>query len=176
MVLVGNMKKACELCERMATVHCESDEASLCWHCDAAVHSANFLVARHSRKLLCHVCQSSTSSSVSGGKVGPAVSLCPQCVNRRICGENSGEDEETAVEMEDNQVVPWSPPPMLATESSTSTSESDGGGGGGGSGEEVNSKKRCRLEISSSNHPPLVRISHCILLISFLFVDIETQR
>ncbi|KAL7128869.1 hypothetical protein ABFS83_13G022800 [Erythranthe nasuta] len=70
------MKKACELCEKMARIRCEADEASLCWDCDAKVHAANFLVARHSRNLLCHVCQSPTPWSASGAKVGPAVSFC----------------------------------------------------------------------------------------------------
>ncbi|KAL4347120.1 hypothetical protein GQ457_17G024250 [Hibiscus cannabinus] len=36
--------KSCELCMSAATTYCESDQASLCWHCDAKVHGANFLV------------------------------------------------------------------------------------------------------------------------------------
>ncbi|KAG6754768.1 hypothetical protein POTOM_040562 [Populus tomentosa] len=44
--------KRCELCDSLAKVYCESDQANLCWDCDANVHSANFLVAKHSRSLL----------------------------------------------------------------------------------------------------------------------------
>ncbi|KAB1210083.1 hypothetical protein CJ030_MR6G011341 [Morella rubra] len=52
--------KKCELCKVPARTYCESDQASLCWDCDAKVHGANFLVARHYRTLLCHACQSQT--------------------------------------------------------------------------------------------------------------------
>ncbi|KAK7852193.1 b-box domain protein 31 [Quercus suber] len=92
--------KKCELCDSPAKMFCESDQASLCWDCDAQVHGANFLVAKHSRRLLCHVCQSLTPWSGSGPKLLPTVSVY---------------DEE-------NQVVPWSstPPPQA---SSSSTSE-----------------------------------------------------
>ncbi|KAK3014362.1 hypothetical protein RJ639_009084 [Escallonia herrerae] len=46
--------KRCELCNSIARMYCESDQASLCWDCDARIHSANFLVAKHLRTLLCH--------------------------------------------------------------------------------------------------------------------------
>ncbi|KAK3032626.1 hypothetical protein RJ639_036586 [Escallonia herrerae] len=52
--------KRCELCNSIARMYCESDQASLCWDCDARIHSANFLVAKHLRTLLCHSCQSMT--------------------------------------------------------------------------------------------------------------------
>ncbi|KAK9082901.1 hypothetical protein Scep_029372 [Stephania cephalantha] len=52
----------------------ESDQASMCWYCDSNVHCANFLVARHSRRLLCHSCQS------IGAKLGPTVSVCERCM------------------------------------------------------------------------------------------------
>lgn len=48
--------KLCELCSAAAAVHCPSDSAYLCFPCDAAVHSANFLVARHLRSSLCSTC------------------------------------------------------------------------------------------------------------------------
>ncbi|XP_019054700.1 PREDICTED: zinc finger protein CONSTANS-LIKE 9 [Nelumbo nucifera] len=73
--------KECELCNHPARMFCESDQASLCWDCDAKVHGANFLVARHSRSLLCHVCQSPTPWKASGAKLGPTVSVCEKCVN-----------------------------------------------------------------------------------------------
>ncbi|KAJ8628387.1 hypothetical protein MRB53_021694 [Persea americana] len=71
--------KDCELCESPARMYCESDQAILCWGCDAKVHSANFLVARHSRNLLCHVCQSPTPWKASGSKLGPTISVCDRC-------------------------------------------------------------------------------------------------
>ncbi|KAL2472862.1 zinc finger protein CONSTANS-LIKE 12-like [Forsythia ovata] len=129
-------KKGCELCSNPARMYCESDQASLCWNCDEKVHSANFLVAKHSRNLLCHVCQSSTSWKASGLKIGPTVCICHVCAD----GENGGsrrrqanqeeededycevlqesedddeqyyseDEEEEEVEEGENQVVPWS--------------------------------------------------------------------
>ncbi|PPD68770.1 hypothetical protein GOBAR_DD34352 [Gossypium barbadense] len=87
--------KSCELCKLAATTSCESDQASLCWDCDAVVHGANFLVARHVRCLLCHACQSLT----------PMESHWFQAWSH------------------DNQVVPWStvantPPPAPSSSSS----------------------------------------------------------
>ncbi|CAK9146179.1 unnamed protein product, partial [Ilex paraguariensis] len=142
---------SCELCKARARMYCESDQAGLCWDCDANVHSANFLVARHSRTLLCHVCQSPTAWNASGQKLGRTVSVC------EICVEKSGETEDTdgdwaeesgkmmtimmmtmrrrrtttkvCVDDEedgDNQVVPWSstPPPPSASSSSSEESSS----------------------------------------------------
>ncbi|XP_057796586.1 zinc finger protein CONSTANS-LIKE 2-like [Salvia miltiorrhiza] len=114
--------RRCELCKAKARMYCASDRASLCWDCDAAVHSANFLVARHSRNLLCDVCQSPTPWSASGGKLGPTVSVCEQCAGQEMCedsggGESESEEEELAEE-EENQVVPWSPPPPAESYSS----------------------------------------------------------
>ncbi|KAJ7948224.1 Zinc finger, B-box [Quillaja saponaria] len=81
--------KNCELCKVPARTFCESDEASLCWDCDAKVHGANFLVARHSRTLLCHACQSVTPWKASGAKLGNTFSLCESC-----SGGVRGSDEE----------------------------------------------------------------------------------
>ncbi|URE04936.1 BBOX [Musa troglodytarum] len=71
--------RQCELCDRAARIHCESDQASLCWECDAKVHGANFLVARHSRCLLCRSCQSPTAWRAEGARLGPTVSVCERC-------------------------------------------------------------------------------------------------
>ncbi|CAL9112674.1 unnamed protein product [Musa acuminata var. zebrina] len=71
--------KQCELCDRPARMHCESDQASLCWECDAKVHGANFLVARHSRCLLCQSCQSPTPWRAEGARPGYAASTCERC-------------------------------------------------------------------------------------------------
>ncbi|XP_065862197.1 zinc finger protein CONSTANS-LIKE 9-like [Euphorbia lathyris] len=73
------MKKGCELCNGVARMYCESDQASLCWDCDEKVHCANFLVAKHCRCLLCQICQSPTAWKASGPKLGPTVSICESC-------------------------------------------------------------------------------------------------
>lgn len=108
-------------------MYCESDQASLCWDCDSRVHTANFLVAKHTRTLLCHACQCLTPWSGSGPKLGPTVSVCDACVNGRA-GDDEEESGDLAPEDDDddeseNQVVPLSLPPSLAS-SSTSSSDS----------------------------------------------------
>ncbi|KAL7608102.1 hypothetical protein Lser_V15G11244 [Lactuca serriola] len=145
--------KSCELCKSMARIYCESDQASLCWSCDSKVHSANFLVARHSRSLLCRVCQSPTPWTASGEKLGPSTaSVCEKCVvdatsdddedreesqggNNDDDDEYDGdEDDENELDMEDEdgddfQVVPLSstPPPAASSSSSEEFSNSDRG-------------------------------------------------
>ncbi|XVF04062.1 hypothetical protein REPUB_Repub05bG0048700 [Reevesia pubescens] len=152
--------KKCELCGGLARMHCESDQANLCWDCDIKVHGANFLVAKHSRTLLCHVCQNPTPWLASGHNLSPAVSVCESCVanknnnNNHNCeevinlqeesSEEGYEEEEEDEEVEDgeNQVVPWSgdsssfsmSKPAASFDSSFSSSEGAGGGGGGGGG------------------------------------------
>ncbi|KAI3850597.1 hypothetical protein MKW92_018318 [Papaver armeniacum] len=86
------MMKECELCEAPARMYCESDQASLCWDCDEKVHCANFLVARHTRVLLCHSCQSPTPWKASGSKLGHTISVCERCVKR--CDKSNDEDDE----------------------------------------------------------------------------------
>ncbi|XP_041026375.1 zinc finger protein CONSTANS-LIKE 4-like [Juglans microcarpa x Juglans regia] len=88
--------KKCELCDSPANLYCESDQASLCWDCDARVHGANFLVAKHSRTLLCHVCQSSTPWNGSGPKLGATISVCESCVDSNVKNEagNEGNDHD----------------------------------------------------------------------------------
>ncbi|KAJ6753673.1 ZINC FINGER PROTEIN CONSTANS-LIKE 10 [Salix purpurea] len=71
--------EGCELCGSSARMFCESDQASLCWDCDEKVHSANFLVAKHCRTLLCQVCRSPTPWKSSGSKLCPTVSVCESC-------------------------------------------------------------------------------------------------
>ncbi|GAV80762.1 zf-B_box domain-containing protein [Cephalotus follicularis] len=117
----------CELCKFPARAYCESDQASLCWHCDAKVHGANFLVARHSRSLLCQACQCPTPWRASGPKLGHTVSVCDTCAFGRR-DESEGEnydDEEMYTDDDDeccgeNQLVPWSsltPPPPSSSSS-----------------------------------------------------------
>ncbi|PRQ31512.1 putative transcription factor interactor and regulator Znf-B family [Rosa chinensis] len=123
--------KECELCGVRARMYCEADRASLCWDCDEKVHGANFLVAKHPRVLLCHVCQSQTPWTSCGAKLTPTVSVCQSCVGscRKIDlneeqeseAENEEEEEdyyddedeedddvEDEEEEDENQVVPWS--------------------------------------------------------------------
>ncbi|KAH6792847.1 B-box type zinc finger family protein [Perilla frutescens var. hirtella] len=113
--------KKCELCNKVARMYCESDEASLCWDCDSRVHTANFLVAKHTRTLLCHACQRLTPWTGSGSKLGPTVSVCEACVHGRDRdededeGEGGGDDDDD--DDSENQVVPLSLPPSLASTS-----------------------------------------------------------
>lgn len=124
--------KICELCKFPANTYCESDQASLCWDCDAKVHGANFLVARHVRCLLCQTCQSPTLWRADGVKLGRTISVCESCVGGRNKASNEDDENLTDEEEEedgDNQVVPWSsesntPPP---SSSSSSSSENSGG-------------------------------------------------
>lgn len=92
--------RKCELCDRTAKMYCESDQASLCWDCDEKVHRANFLVAKHCRTLLCHICQSLTPWKGSGDKLGPTVSVCESCFaaahcNRRENGAGLNQSERS---------------------------------------------------------------------------------
>lgn len=106
--------KKCELCGLRATIYCESDQASLCWDCEEKVHGANFLVAKHTRSLLCHVCQSTTPWKASGTRLTPTVSVCESCVdcNSRKCeqgrevesqGGNDGDDDDDEEEEEEEE-------------------------------------------------------------------------
>jgi hypothetical protein len=94
--------KRCELCDSLAKMYCESDQASLCWDCDANVHSANFLVAKHSRTLLCHVCQSLTPWTGTGPKLGPTLSVCDNCVNNSSCREERSTKDDKDVDNDDD--------------------------------------------------------------------------
>ncbi|GKA99331.1 hypothetical protein Tco_0827268 [Tanacetum coccineum] len=90
-----NKMKECELCKSTATIRCDSDRANLCWTCDANVHSANFLVAKHLRNLLCHVCHSPTPWAASGEKLSSStVSVCGTCVAK---GVTTNDDKEEKV-------------------------------------------------------------------------------
>lgn len=130
--------KKCELCKSVARLYCDSDEAILCWDCDSRVHAANFLAAKHSRTLLCNTCQAPTSWTGSGSKLGPAISACEACVDRRfrvvdndrrignlntVDGRSGGGIGEEQLQDDDgeNQVVP----PLLGSSSSRSEDQSN---------------------------------------------------
>lgn len=72
--------RACELCKQPASLYCDPDSAFLCHSCDAAVHQANFLVARHLRHPLCSRCSSLCPSCFSGtGIRAPKRTFCSSC-------------------------------------------------------------------------------------------------
>ncbi|GJS47343.1 B-box-type zinc finger [Tanacetum coccineum] len=133
--------KKCELCNHAAEIYCSSDTASLCYTCDQKVHSANFLVAKHSRTLLCHKCHSQTPWTASGLHLGRTVTVCVNCVGDDVSShrqndvveedidedvESSDSDDESESEDEDAQVVPWGSddvaPPCASGGCSTSES------------------------------------------------------
>lgn len=123
--MVVEMQK-CVLCKVPARTFCEPERASLCWDCDAKVHGANFLAARHSRILLCHACRSPTPWRASGARLNSTtVSVCDDCAAGEEEEEVSegGNDEEVDTEdgVGDIQVVPWSstktPPPAASSSS-----------------------------------------------------------
>ncbi|PWA89291.1 B-box-type zinc finger [Artemisia annua] len=124
------MTKKCELCNHSAQIYCSSDTASLCYTCDQTVHSANFLVAKHSRTLLCHKCQSQTPWTASGLHLGRTVTVCVNCV---------GDD----VAVSRNDVVPWSSDDVAPPCGSGGCESND-------SSEDFRSGvKRCRFDDSS---------------------------
>ncbi|KAJ8749372.1 hypothetical protein K2173_018861 [Erythroxylum novogranatense] len=137
--------KSCELCKLPARTYCESDQASLCWDCDAKIHDANFLVARHSRALLCQTCQAVTPWRATGVKLGRTVSVCERCThNSEEQHEEEKEDDDEEEEESDgsdgndlesdldgegdNQVVPWSsvtPAPVTSSSSCNSSTSNE---------------------------------------------------
>uniref|UniRef100_A0A6N2MAN6 B box-type domain-containing protein n=1 Tax=Salix viminalis TaxID=40686 RepID=A0A6N2MAN6_SALVM len=144
--------KKCELCKSAARTYCESDQANLCWSCDAKVHGANFLVARHARAVLCQSCQFPTPWKASGAQLGHTVSVCERCMisnennNREIqeqeengSSDDIEEDSDSESDSDsnddgggeedggagDNQVVPWSPTAPAASSSCSCTSNDD---------------------------------------------------
>lgn len=81
-------KALCELCGSHASVFCPSDDAHLCVTCDAKVHSANFLVSRHCRVLLCSQCRGPTPVRLWGPSPAIPQALCPYCCDNFHLREN----------------------------------------------------------------------------------------
>ncbi|XP_068639121.1 B-box zinc finger protein 32-like [Aristolochia californica] len=80
--MVSMKPQVCELCNGGASVYCISDSAFLCWDCDASVHGANFLVARHVRRIMCARCKRLESGCFSGvGSSAVRSFLCPSCAS-----------------------------------------------------------------------------------------------
>ncbi|XP_048137873.1 zinc finger protein HD1-like isoform X2 [Rhodamnia argentea] len=117
------MSKTCALCKVPARTFCESDQATLCWDCDAKVHGANFLVARHSRTLLCHACQAPTPWKASGARLGHTVSVCDSCV-AGARGRNGGGGDDNGDLHEDDVDED-------SDEEEDEDEDADGEGGGG---------------------------------------------
>lgn len=89
---MAESRRNCELCTAEAKVYCPSDSAFLCRSCDAKVHGANFLVARHLRSSLCSNCGSSDGKRFSGAGISfPARNLCRSCSPERFPGDGEGE-------------------------------------------------------------------------------------
>lgn len=78
--------KQCELCPKPAHIFCDADSAYLCAGCDVRVHTANFLVSRHVRTLLCVDCQGETTWRACGGRPGEEHHRCKACeeIARRL--------------------------------------------------------------------------------------------
>ncbi|CAL9243548.1 unnamed protein product [Arabidopsis halleri] len=166
-------KKKCELCCGVARMYCESDQASLCWDCDGKVHGANFLVAKHTRCLLCSACQSHTSWKASGLRLGPTVSICDSCLARKknnssVTGRSQNLNQEEIISREDddaesydeeeveNQVVPAAVAEELPVVSSSSSVSN-------GDGDVVVKRTRLDLDLNLSDEEnesrPLKRLS-----------------
>ncbi|CAI5483866.1 unnamed protein product [Closterium sp. Yama58-4] len=78
----------CALCPAPATVHCPADSANLCASCDLAVHSANTIVHRHVRTVLCHCCAAPTTVQICGLPASTAATppcLCASCMLPLLC-------------------------------------------------------------------------------------------
>ncbi|KAF9612959.1 hypothetical protein IFM89_004662 [Coptis chinensis] len=74
-------KVTCELCNVEASLYCMSDSAFLCYNCDARVHEANFLVARHVRRTICSICKRFDGNHVSGVDFRHIQITCRSCVS-----------------------------------------------------------------------------------------------
>jgi hypothetical protein len=90
--------RGCELCDGEAALYCAADEAHICWACDAKVHGANFLVARHTRAVLCGACGTETPWKASGASPAPRTSLCAGCSQGESQGECTTHDEGSVVD------------------------------------------------------------------------------
>ncbi|CAA7408250.1 unnamed protein product [Spirodela intermedia] len=115
-------RRACELCEGEAAVHCESDSAFLCWACDAAVHGANFLVARHRRRSRCPECGTfdvSDQGPLSGATLLPVLFICHSC--------HSLAQDDASVSDSDSQSSARSSSSLCSSTSSSHVSSAESG-------------------------------------------------
>lgn len=110
------MERGCELCDATAALYCGADEAYICWSCDVKVHSANFLVARHTRMVLCKICCRPTTLRASGADPTPLSHLCVSCSSESECNKSLDplEEGEEAVSVD---MIPLRSPSAAASES-----------------------------------------------------------
>ncbi|CAI0410108.1 unnamed protein product [Linum tenue] len=87
--------KICELCAGAPDVYCNSDDAFLCFNCDARVHQANFLVSRHLRLLLCRTCRCLTQNSVFGPRSLPHSAACAACSSSEVESVSSEQEMDS---------------------------------------------------------------------------------
>ncbi|PSS06185.1 B-box domain protein [Actinidia chinensis var. chinensis] len=149
--------KGCELCSYPARIYCEADQASLCSNCDEKVHSANFLVAKHSRCLLCHVCQSPTPWKASGTKLGPTASVCENCVNK--CSHKQGRGGESEEESHGRNGEDETDDDFGGEDDDCSADESEDGEMDEGTGEDEDGGDNQVVPWSSSPPPPVATSS-----------------
>ncbi|XP_010927247.1 B-box zinc finger protein 32 [Elaeis guineensis] len=96
-------RRRCELCKGIAAVYCEADAAFLCWPCDARVHGANFLVARHLRRIACAECHALDDARIISGAGSPPIrSLCGSC-RRSPPEETASSDSSSCVSTADSE-------------------------------------------------------------------------
>ncbi|XP_008799489.2 B-box zinc finger protein 32-like [Phoenix dactylifera] len=96
-------RRRCELCKGSAAVCCEADAAFLCWPCDARVHGANFLVARHLRRIACAECHALDEARILAGAGSPPIrSLCRSC-RRRPQEETASSGSSSCVSAADEE-------------------------------------------------------------------------
>lgn len=124
---MAESRRNCELCTGEAKVYCPSDSAFLCRSCDAKVHGANFLVARHLRSSLCSNCGSSEGKRFSGAGISfPVRNLCRSCSPERF------EDGEGEIDSLSSPCVSSTTDAGEEAASAARMRIEKGGGGGGG--------------------------------------------
>ncbi|KAJ6999605.1 hypothetical protein NC653_010357 [Populus alba x Populus x berolinensis] len=130
--------KRCELCDSLAKLYCESNEANLCWQCDTYVHRANLLAAKLELVPTVSGCSSDCVSNFSckeersseGDQVGDNIDVDEEEYdNEKDNGVYDADGEDT-----EEKVVPWSstrPPDGTSfsntEESPCRLSDTDGG-------------------------------------------------
>ncbi|CAL5367491.1 unnamed protein product [Camellia sinensis] len=73
----NNWQRVCDTCHSAASaVYCRADSAYLCTTCDARIHTANSVAARHERVRVCEACERAPAAFLCKAD---AASLCPSC-------------------------------------------------------------------------------------------------
>lgn len=77
-------------------MYCVSDSAFLCGNCDASVHQANFLVARHFRRTICCKCKEFDGELVCGPKLKSSRPICRSCSSQSVHNISDSESSSTS--------------------------------------------------------------------------------